>query len=131
MKFTRAGNRLSFLMKNNRGFTLVEVLVSMIIFALVIVGLLSVFISSNKLIIHSRERMMGAQLGKFFLDPLQSAVVANSWDDTNNDLSEGTRSADMQVMNKRTFNEIHVVDNVADTDLRRVVSNISWTESSI
>jgi len=66
-------------MRKKFGFTIVEVLISTVIFSLVVLGLSSVFISGKKLIIHSRERMTSGELGKFFLDPMQIYVSFGTW----------------------------------------------------
>jgi prepilin-type N-terminal cleavage/methylation domain-containing protein len=124
-------------MRKKFGFTIVEVLISTVIFSLVVLGLSSVFISGKKLIIHSRERMTSGELGKFFLDPMQIYVsfdtwnVGNpnlKWDGSSNELRVGTRSGTAQSINNRTFSESHTVSAVTGTDLRRVVSTISWPE---
>ena len=124
-------------MRKKSGFTIVEVLIATVVFSLVVVGLTSVFIAGKKLIIHSRERMTSVELGKFFLDPLQTFVsfgtwnVGNpnlKWDGSSNELRVGTRSGTAQSINNRTFSETHQVDAVAGTDLRRVITTISWPE---
>ncbi len=115
-------------MDKHSGFTLVEIIVSMVVFALIVIGLSSVFISASKLIVHNRERMTSAQLGKFFLDPLQADVRYDTWDQSSNELRVGSRSGAGQTINNRNFSEAHVVSIVSGTDLRRAVSTISWTE---
>ena len=116
-------------MHKKRSFTLVEVMVAVVIFALVVVGLSSVFIAGNKHIIHTRERMASAELGKFFMDPLQAYVRQDTWGGAGNQLANnGTYAGTSQVINNRTFSESHVVSAVGATNLRRVVSTITWTE---
>ena len=133
-------------MRKQKGFSLVEVLVAAVIFALVIAGLSGVFISGNKLIIHARERMASAQLGKFFLDPLQADVRQDTWDCTGalscggivNSLNISASSlpftASPQTINSRPFFATYTVADgttdsaLAGTDLRRVTSKITWTE---
>ena len=117
-------------MDRQTGFTLVEVIVSTVVFAMLIVGLASVFIAGGKLIMHNRERMTGAQLGKFFLDPLQADVRRDTWDQAGNDLQLGSWSGTSQTINNRLFTESYTVSAVGTTDLRRVVSTINWTEPS-
>ncbi|MDP3041569.1 MAG: prepilin-type N-terminal cleavage/methylation domain-containing protein [Candidatus Omnitrophota bacterium] len=117
-------------MRKQLGFSLVEILVATVIFSLVMVGLFSVFVSGNKQIIHIRERMSSAQLGKFFLDPLQVYVRQDTWDQAGNELRVGSRAGITQSVNNRSFSEIHAVNPVAFTDLRRVITTISWTEPS-
>jgi prepilin-type N-terminal cleavage/methylation domain-containing protein len=115
-------------MRKKRGFSIVEVLVSAVIFSLVMVGLMSVFIAGNNHIVHARERMTSVQLGKFFIDPLQMNVRQDTWGAGNELAVDGTRSGVTQIINNRSFTESHVVSAVTGTDLRRVTSTISWTE---
>jgi prepilin-type N-terminal cleavage/methylation domain-containing protein len=116
-------------MQERNGFSLVEIMVSSVIFALVILGLISVFVSASKQITHTRERMTSAQLGKFFLDPLQDYVRDNDWDSGNELSANGdNKPGGSQVINNRTFTETHDVSAVGGTGLRRVTSKISWDE---
>jgi len=121
-------------MYNKKGFTLVEIIVSSVIFAIAVIGLLSVFVSGNNQIIHIRERMTSAELGKFFLDPLQVYVRQDTWDSIllGNELRLGTRAGVLspQIINNRSFSETHTVDPMAGTDIRRVITTIFWTEPS-
>ncbi len=105
-----------------------EVMVSAVIFSLVMLGLMNVFIAGNKHIIHTRERITSAQLGKFFIDPLQENVRQDIWGAGNELAVDGTYSGVPQIINSRSFTESHVVSAVAGTDLRRVVTTISWNE---
>ncbi len=118
-----------------------EILVSLVVFALVIAGLTSVFIAGGKLITHNRERMTSAELGKLFLDPLQTQVMYGSWNTdatygwngSNNDLREGSRAASSQNINNRIFDEVHTVSNVTVTAgnvVRKVTSTMNWNEPS-
>jgi Tfp pilus assembly protein PilW len=121
-------------MNRRIAFTLVEVVVATVIFALVIVGLTSVFVSGNKIILHNRERATSAQLGKFFLDPLQVHVRWDKWldSDPSNKLAIGSWPGAVQNINNKDFTEIqHNVAYVkSGWDLRRVITKISWNEAS-
>jgi hypothetical protein len=118
-------------MHKKNGLSLVEIMVASVIFSLVIVGLVSVFTSGNKHVVHIRERMASAQLGKLFIDPLQAYVRQDTWV-LGNELSvDGVgKPGGSQVINNRTFTETHDVSPVAGTNLRRVISTITWTEPS-
>ncbi len=117
-------------MRKQSGYSLVEVMVSAAIFSLVIVGLMNTFIAGNKHIIHTRERMASAELGKLFLDPLQANVRQDTWGAGNQLAVDGTYAGTSQTTNNRTFTETHTVSAVPVTNLRRVTSTISWTEPS-
>jgi Tfp pilus assembly protein PilW len=123
-------------MHNKSGFTLVEIIMASVIFVLVIAGLLSVFVAGNKQIIHVRERITSAELGKLFVDPLQMDVSQATWDQAGNKLIIGSSSAATQKVNNRNFSATYTVaDATTDTaltgtDLRRVTTQITWNEPS-
>lgn len=64
---------------NKKAFTLLEIIVSTIILALVIGGLANVFVVAKRRIVYSRSKMQTAELGRLFLDPLQSQVRQDEW----------------------------------------------------
>ena len=123
-------------MCKKRGFSLVEAMVASVLFSLVLLGLISVFMSGGKHLTHVRERMTSAQLGKFFLDPLQIYVRQDTWDQVGNELMVGSRAGVAQSINNRNFSEIHAVDDattdsaLVGTNVRRVITTISWIEPS-
>lgn len=65
--------------QNKKALTLVEILVATVILALVVTGLANVFVSGKRYIKQSRLRMAGGEIGKKFLDPLQSYVRQDTW----------------------------------------------------
>lgn len=123
-------------MHKNCGFTLIEIVVASVIFALVIVGLLSVLITGNKLIIHARERITSAQLGKLFVDPLQINVSQDTWDSNALNLSDVPVVLPSETVNNRVFSASYTVkDSSTDpvlvgTNLRKVIMKITWNEPS-
>jgi len=62
-----------------KAVTILEVIVALVIVAIVIGGLVNVFISSQRWLIHARIRMQGGELGKRYLDPLQMEVRKDQW----------------------------------------------------
>jgi len=135
---------------NKKGLTLIEILVSLVILLLVVASLASVFVAGKMQIAHTRSRLTGTELGKYFLDPFQMYVRQDSWDDQiNNKLytpstpspysnswtdAIGLTIAD-SIGGRMTFAPIiYTVSRVldasnSDTGLRRVVVTINWTES--
>ncbi len=118
-------------MRKKSGFTLFEVLVSAVLFALVIAGLLGVFASGNRLLMHSRERMISSELQKFFVEPMQMNVRQDQWTATNPLRILGPTALISQTINNQQFNAQYTTGAVSGTDLRRVTTTMTWTEPSL
>jgi len=76
------------------GLTLLEILISTLIFALVMAGLVNLFIAAKRLTLHVRSRIQATELGKLFLDPLQMAVRQDTWNQAGNSLNPGVTYCD-------------------------------------
>jgi len=116
---------------SKNGYTLVEIVVTTVILSLITLGMLGVFVSGNKQVLHTRERMTSSELGKFFIDPMQMAVRQDSWGLAGNVLNLGTDVAlpnTPQTINRRSFSGTYTTTAVANTDLRRVKAKITWVE---
>jgi len=121
-------------MKNN-GFTLVEVVVSIVILALVVTGLVNIFLSSKRLALRTRSRMTGAELGKRFLDPLQSYIRQDTWAgsncfNTNNPSSPANMAACPNVptsypIGSSVYTPQYFISD-AGTDVKKVKVKITW-----
>jgi len=126
-------------MRKEWGFSLVEVMVAAVVFFLVMVGLMSVFIAGSKHIMHARERGTSAQLGKFFIDPLQMDVRQDTWNSNSLDVSATPISFTDQTVNDRLFSGTYTVADgnssgvnydaaLVNTGLRRLTATITWNE---
>lgn len=131
-----------------RALTLIEVLVSVVILALVMAGMTNLFISGKRYVLHSRARMTGGELGKFFLDPLQMAVRQDTWINPNNPLANGIWYCDdipahagqqhpnCPLLANRTLNAIpynaqYTINRDSPiANMNRVRVDIVWSESS-
>lgn len=113
---------------NKRGFTLLEIIIATMLLALVMSGLMGIFIAGKRHVIHSRERMTGSELEKLFLDPLQMAVRQDTWDQAGNELK--TPTVTVQKVNNINYTPQYTVTDVAGTDLRKVKVQVNWTEPS-
>lgn len=114
-----------------KGFTLLEILVSAMIMALVMVGLANIFLMSKRHLQYSRSKIQTAELGKLFLEPLQMDVRQDEW--ASNCLGSGTgcpsTPADNKLIDNITYRPRVVVNqNVFGTTLYKVTLTINWDE---
>ena len=133
-------------MKKQNALTLIEILISTVVLALVFLGLLNLFISGRKYLQHSQSRMGGSELGKIFLDPIfpievrQNDVGGNpvwwwkSGDPTTNNLTPksitGNDVMAYTSMNGVAYTATSTVYTVDSTNiLRGVQTKITWNES--
>jgi len=126
-----------------KAFTFLEILIATFILSLIMLGLVSVFISSKRLIYYNRGRIMAAELGKLFLNPLQSNVRQDTWGASSNCLSQascasvsygtayGLDKNYTATYTIRLGNSTDTPDPIANTTLVRVKTVINWTKSDI
>ena len=121
-----------------RGLTLLEIIISLVILSMMMLGMLSVFLSAKRQGIHSRTRISSVELGKLWLDPLQIQVrqnesspgLQNGWNESNNGLRVRINdcSAGTITLNNIVYTPCYNVSTVGSTDLRRVTVRITWNE---
>ncbi len=104
-----------------------EIVISVVILSLMVVGITALFISAKTHIFHSRARMTGGELGKLFLDPLAFDVAADTWSTGN--LTTGARTGATQTVGNVTFTPDYNIGSVAGTDMRRVQVDVQWQET--
>ena len=63
------------------GFTLMEILVSAMILVTIVYGLINIFLASKGRSMHSRSVITSAELGRYFLEPLQLQVRQDWWNE--------------------------------------------------
>lgn len=114
---------------HKKGLTLIEILVSAIILALVLTGLVNIFVAGKRYILHTRSRMTAAELSGFFLDPLQMQVRQDTWTAATNCLGTGNCPAETWTIDI-PYTVAYQWTIVPGTDLRKVIANITWTELS-
>lgn len=114
---------------NKKGITMMEIVVAAVIFALVLVTLANLFIGGKKYIVHSRSRMAGGELGKFFLDPLQQQVRQDQWSDNClGSLDPAKCQEQYRTVNNLEYKAQYNVADVNESDTRHVTTTITWTE---
>lgn len=118
--------------KNYSGISMLEIIISMLILALVLVGLINVFVVSRSYIAHSRSRTSASQVAAIFLDPLQNEVDETDWNQSTNCLTatNGWRTGPSLPFNGVNYTSTYEVTNEsAGTELRRVRINVTWNET--
>ncbi len=112
-----------------------EILISTFILSLIMLGLMSVFISAKKLIYHSRSRLQAGELGRVFLEPLQFQVRQDTWgasclasqgNCTNSTINTTTSGLDKNYTGNYTSRLNSPIFN-----LTSVTINIAWNESDV
>ncbi|OGX16369.1 MAG: hypothetical protein A2166_06405 [Omnitrophica WOR_2 bacterium RBG_13_41_10] len=115
---------------NKKGLTLLEILVATMLFALVMTGLANVFLAGKRHLIHSKSRISGAEINKFFLDPLQMDVRQDTWSTAGNCLTStgSSCSSEARTLDTIVYNVNWSIGPGPITNLRKVTATISWTE---
>ncbi|MCX5701419.1 MAG: prepilin-type N-terminal cleavage/methylation domain-containing protein [Candidatus Omnitrophica bacterium] len=120
---------------NIKGLTLLEILVSMFIFSIIMLGLINVFVASKRLILSSRAQIAAAELARFALGNLSLQVNQGEWG--NNCLSNSSRC----VSYNKTLDNINYVityntsqmftigsGNITADNLYKAKGRIAWDE---
>lgn len=120
---------------NKKALSLLEIIISAVILAIIMGGLANIFMSGKRYMMHNRYRMTGGELGKHFMDPLQMDVRQDQWG--NNCLSGNTADCTARFGNwldpsdKTDYRATYVTSNVDPSmKLRKAVVTIKWNERS-
>ncbi|MFH1441886.1 MAG: prepilin-type N-terminal cleavage/methylation domain-containing protein [Candidatus Omnitrophota bacterium] len=141
-------------MKRNQGVSLIEILVSCVIIALLVGGLGSIFVAGSRWITGIHSQSAAEEVGKLFLDPMQMHVRQSDWNtagvnalalgishcDTDgtapqNPLCQGAvpiiNNARRQV-GKIDYNvEYNIQNSSLNNNVRRVRAIIRWQEQEV
>jgi Tfp pilus assembly protein PilV len=109
---------------NKRALTLLEIVISTVILALVMTGLVNVFVAGRRLVQHSRYRMSAGELGKRFIDPLQGHVRQDTWGTGSNFFSSAYSSSSSGVYTANYTTSSHP----SDSEIKKVKTVVSWVE---
>jgi hypothetical protein len=119
---------------NTRGVSLLENLIAVVILVLIIFGMVGIFISGRQHIGHSRSLVSAAELGRYYLDPLQLQVRQDQWATTclgarNGALCQSDPALLPQNLNGILYTPTYIVsDAPGSTTVRRVKLTITWNE---
>jgi prepilin-type N-terminal cleavage/methylation domain-containing protein len=119
-----------------KGLTLLEILVSMLIFSLIMLGLINVFVASKRLILSSRAQIVAAELARFAQGNVSLQVRRDDWG--NNCLSNNSRCSGFnETLDNVNYNITYTTSrmfgapsgNITVNDLYKVKSRIAWDET--
>lgn len=103
-----------------RGFTLIEIVMATIILSVVMLGLVSVFVSAKKIIRHSRARMTAAEVGKLFLEGIPWVNIQNKY-----------YANQISTIGNDTYVASYTIEQLPDpmTNVYRIKTTIHWEEN--
>lgn len=110
---------------NKKAFTLLEIIISVVILSLIMAGLIGVLVAGKGFIQHSRYRMGAGEIGKRFLDPIQSYVRQDTW--ATNPL--GTNS--IATATDGVYTATYIANSLAEANMgamKKVTATITWNE---
>lgn len=112
-----------------KGLTLLEIIISTLILALVTGGLVNLFLAAKRHSLHSRSNIAGAELGRHFLDTLQSQVRQDQWNTSC--LGAGNCIPLVANVGGIQYSANYTITNVAlgnTTTVRRSRVTLNWNE---
>ncbi|MBL7081262.1 MAG: hypothetical protein ISS44_01665 [Candidatus Omnitrophica bacterium] len=115
-------------MLKKKAVTLIEITVSLLILALIMAGMVNIFVATKRLTGHARYRMTGGEIGRRFLDPLQMNVRQDQWG--SNCLSSGAGCPAAQTIDNITYTPTYSFSNLLSGRLRKVKLTLTWNEPS-
>ena len=120
-------------MRNNnedKGFSLVEVMMATLIFAIAAAGLFSTFRVQREYSNRSERKLQAAYCGRQVLEELRAKVDQRNWD--SGDLQEGNHTYNLFSSPCNIFTATYTVTNVVinsvNTGGRKVSLNVTWNE---
>jgi len=115
---------------HKKALTLIEIIISIIIVAITMAGMVNLFVSSKRWVLHSQSRMAGGELGKRFLEPLQMGVRQDQWGanclSQNGDPAACDHTPWTDPYTGRIYTPTYNINPLGN--LRRVIVTITWVE---
>lgn len=114
--------------RKTKAFTLVEVIISSVIFALAMAGVYASVSQLRQPATESSQEVTAAFLGKQILDKLRTQINAQSWNMVSGNLMAGQSYTGLAAtINGINYNYSYIVeDDPGGTNARKVTLNITW-----
>ena len=119
--------------RSNSGFTIVEVIVSTVIFAIAAVGVFASIAAVHAPAIVSERKVAAAYYARQVADNLRAKVDARNWNPVTSSwiagtaLETGTHSLGTTTMNNTAYTTSYVISPVAGTNLWKMDVTVNWT----
>ncbi len=111
--------------KENRAFTMIEVVVATVIFSLAMAGIFASISNLRQPAVESTQEVTAAFIGKRILEDLRGEVNAETWNAGK--LTRGIHNLPDIVQGNQTYTATYTVtDDTDGTSARQVTLNISW-----
>jgi prepilin-type N-terminal cleavage/methylation domain-containing protein len=117
-----------------KGFTLVEVMVSLVILALLAAGLFSVFVSARYLVERSKRRLAATEIARAEIEKNRQHIRADRWDNASYPSlfpADGTWRACASTSYPGYTVDCRVVQGPAADSYRKVTVRVRWSEATI
>lgn len=114
-----------------QGFTLIEIIVSMIILALLASGFFSIMVSSRYLVMRSRMRLLATELASQQIERLKQYVRDDTWAVAGNPLDPTGIWNAIAGMPAPYTGDYKVESGPPNTDYRKVTVRVRWNEPQI
>jgi len=111
---------------NKKALSLLEIIISTLILALVITGLINVLVAAKGFIQHTRYRVGAGEIGKEFVDPLQGYVREDTWGSNYLGNAENPPQASDPTGFYTADYEISVPSS--NPEMRKVTVTLNWTD---
>ncbi len=109
-----------------QGFSLVEVVVASVVFAVSAAGVIAMMSSLNKPSEESSDAITASMVGKQILEKLRKDVDMVTWDDPGGALTVGDHTMADVVIDGKTYTPTYTVVEDASTGARRVDLHVDW-----
>lgn len=118
------------MIKGERGFTLVEIIVALMVILVAATGVLASFIAAKRYTVRANHRIIAMNLARQKLEMLRAQMRQDTWDSGN--LSIGNYNESLSSESRLTnATRGYQVQAVSDKEYRRVIMNITWDEPEL
>lgn len=114
------------LLRVQDGFSMVEVIVATLIFAMATAGILATLSALSRPAAESVEDVQAAFIAKEIIENLRSQITADSWKDPSGAFANGSHQQTITRGERTYFIVYNVTDDAAGTGAKEVIVNVAW-----